>query len=531
MTKIKTTTAILVAVGAMFVGLGAIARHMGGATLAASVGDEPRAGDRPEAAASPAAAARLLREAFAVVSAVEDAPSRVYTLIAIAKAQANLGERATALATLEFAAPVAETLKPGDRAIALGAVAYAHWEAGDRAAIPELLRRASDDADHVDDVNAKLGVLNGVGTAQSWTGDVASARETVRRMRGIVEAAPPRESRFLSLMHVVELQAMIGDFDDAFAVVDSFSTNHEKDTLLGWIAAVAASANHYFLQPPRELTPDQKATRLEVVRRIVRDRPSPPVEVAMALADLGQTDEALRLIRPPQDASGRRTRGDTTMPWVLTRIGIAQAKSGQAAAARKTFQEALDGISAPDTSSRLQLLASGQASSGDVEGALRTARLIEPWWGGRTLIQIADAQSSRGDRAGATETLRRALEHARTCLARPPQGKPGTLGANSVFWRSRALMEIAMAQAKLGDFPAALEAAKQIPTPDRRGEAVRGEALSEVAKAQARSGKAEEAWAWVTRLEAPNDRTCAIRGLAEGIAAAQAPPQPTPARR
>jgi hypothetical protein len=173
----------------------------------------------------------------------------------------------------------------------------------------------------------------------------------------------------------------------------------------------------------------------------------------------------------------------------------------------------------------MQFVVGGQALSGDLAGALLTAKTLDPALSSRILISIAELQANHGDQAGSEKTLRGALEDATTCLTRPPQGKPGTLGANPEFMKSRALMDITTIEAKLSNFDAALETAREMPANPRGG------ALSAIAKEQARRGRAEEAWAWITKLKEPGERSFAIRGLADGIAADKKSGEPAPARR
>jgi tetratricopeptide (TPR) repeat protein len=466
--------------------------------------------------------AEVLQEALRTVSAEEKATSyvSVYVLIAIAKAQAKIGERVAASATLEYALLVAEALEPKRAAYALGAVAYAHWEVGDRQAIPEILRRAREAARRIDDTGERVRALGGVGEAQAWSGDSVAALETVGEMREIASAVTRENDRSFLLMHVVDLQASAGDFEGAFRNADLAPNDQARGAFLDRIASMAGSANHYFLQPPRELTTDQRAERLKLLHRILEASRNPSNKVVIAFGDLGETEEALRLARRRGEGKIPGNQGDlTAMPWVLTRIATAQAKFGHPDAAKKTFGEALDLIRPrPELKDRLEMVASGQAEAGDVEGALRTVDLIpigNTVSKSRVLMEIAEIQSDRGDRANAAKTLRLALEDARLCLAHPPLGKPGTLGANPEYWRTESLRAIAQVQARLGDFNAALATAREMP----QGPPWRGAAIGEIAKEQARSGKVTEVMAWVKRLDQPEDRVSALRGLAEGIAA------------
>ncbi|WP_406694790.1 sigma-70 family RNA polymerase sigma factor [Singulisphaera sp. Ch08] len=524
MTKIKLTGTTLLVLGISTLGIGVIAQQEGKESKTPPEPEATKPADMPKAEAIVRPPRELLREAFRIVTENVDAPN-IFALIAIAKAQARVGERAAAVATLDYATEVGDKLKPRDRAIALGAIAYAHWESGNRKAIPLILQRAGDSANRVENEHEKLGILLSVGTAQSWTGDTGAARGLVRRMREIVDHSM-EPSQFFNRLQVVELQAMVGDYDDALRVVDSVS-DAEKSELLGRIADVVGSANHYFLQPPRELTPTEKETRLQVIRRILNAYPKPSIYVAIALADLGEPDEALRIVQGLHDEEIRKRRGDpTAMPWILTRIGSAQAKTGHMDAAKKTFQKAFDLIQGrSELKSRLGQVASAQATSGDFEGALQTAMTIEPGQRTRELISISELQASAGAQSPSKETLRRALEDARFCLAHPPQGKPGSLGANPEFWKSSALLEITRIQARLGDFDAALIAAREVAA-NRRAPALR-----ELALEQTRAGKVEEVWAWALKLDLPADRSWALAGLAEGLAIEETTAKPAPVRK
>jgi hypothetical protein len=112
------------------------------------------------------------------------------------------------------------------------------------------------------------------------------------------------------------------------------------------------------------------------------------------------------------------------------------------------------------------------------------------------------------------------LNDARTALSSPPTGKPGTVGADPKYWKATTLDQVATVQAKLGDFPAALSSALEMPEKSRWGPR-RAHALSVIAKEQALSGKVEEALEWVKHLDQPGDRVSALRGLAEGLAPAK----------
>jgi RNA polymerase sigma factor (sigma-70 family) len=463
---------------------------------------------------------KILREAYQAIGMMGevDPVARVFTLIRIAKAQARSGERVDALATLESAYRIAEALDPTRASNELVAVAYAHWEAGDRRTIPVILRHAWEAARGIDDKAGKVGGLGEVSEALAWTGDPGAASEVAREAFLIAAAEDRVNDRFFLLMRVVYLQAGAGEFDAAFRTVDLAANDRDRRTFLGQIATAAGSANHYFLQPTRELTLDQKAERIKVLHRILDATRDPTIEVAIALGDLGETEDALRLAGLMGKGKLDGAQGyPTSMPWILMRIAIAQAKSGKPEDSRKTFQEALDLIRRnPETNDRLEQIAAGQAETGDVDGGLKTVELIPITDKGRVLTKIADFQSEWGDAVAAAKTLRLALNDARIALASPPSGKPGTVGADPEYWKATTLDEVASIQAKLGDFPAALASALEMPEKSRWGPR-KAHALSVIAKEQARSGKVEEAMEWVKRLDQPGDRVSALGGLAEGM--------------
>ena len=342
-------------------------------------------------------------------------------------------------------------LDPKRAAQGLAAIAYAQWEMGDRGAITKTLRRAWDLAHRIEETHDRVGILGHVGEAQAWTGDPQAALETAREMREIAEAEPRENDRFFLSLPVVELLTKAGDFDTAFRLAE-LAPQNTRGVYLDRIATTASSPNHYVSQPPREFTDAQRAERLVVLRRILKVTEHPSIDVVIALGDLGETEEAWRLAR-------RRGEGEiepTALPWVLTRIAIAQARFGHPDVAKKTLEEALGLIRRrPEISDRLGQVAGGQAIAGDFEGALKSVGSMPTGHKGRYLIGIADAQAEHGDRVKAAKALRLALDDARACLANPPPGKPGTLGADPEYWRANSLHLIATAQAKLGDFSSA----------------------------------------------------------------------------
>jgi RNA polymerase sigma factor (sigma-70 family) len=114
MTKIKAAAVILLAAGAMAVGLGAIARHVDGAAPTVPAGHEPSAVDRPNAATGPAPQSKPPRGVSELVQAAEGGPAneaREFELRVVGP-----GGRPLPKAEVEFATdpvPTAEQVRRG----------------------------------------------------------------------------------------------------------------------------------------------------------------------------------------------------------------------------------------------------------------------------------------------------------------------------------------------------------------------------------------------------------------------------------
>lgn len=551
MTRIALSAAALLAGGTIAVGIGAASQQSVKAPLAPpdAQASTPAAGPRTP---TPDTSRRtVLRDAFRILNA-RPGPPDVRTLVAIARAQARLGDRAAALATLERASEAADGL-PRDsrtgrtsapyrigRTDALVAIAYGHAEAGDPQPIPAILRRARADADRAGDENEVFLALKRIGDAQAWTGDQPAARETARTMLERM-AKDPSIRNSVTLMRVADLLALAGDLDGALGVADSVERGDEKREILAGIATPIGSALPSWFDPPRDrMTVAQRTLRLQVLRRILRDYENPPLEVAIALTELGQGTEALPLIERLRETQLRRVPPNPIVDDLsLARIASALAKAGQREAARKTFADALDRIrDVPGRDSRFEQFAYEQANSGEFEGALRTATMITPTLRARIRIRIAGLQAKAGERADAKTTYRLALEDARACLADPPKGRPQTLSGFPEYWKARSLSEIATIQAGLGEFATALATLLEITTTPQTPEPVkhivlesmRWEVWFAIAREQAGAGKGNEVLTWAFQLENPERLGWALRGLAEGIVDDRTVEKPAPER-
>jgi pentatricopeptide repeat protein len=110
---------------------------------------------------------------------------------------------------------------------------------------------------------------------------------------------------------------------------------------------------------------------------IVRDDDKPAVPLALAMAELGEFEEALRIThRFFKSTGGRFTQVDTTPEaFVLSRIASAQGKAGRLDDACETFREALEKglvLAASSPAFALDEIALDQIVAGDIPGALKT---------------------------------------------------------------------------------------------------------------------------------------------------------------
>ncbi|MEE9233962.1 MAG: tetratricopeptide repeat protein [Candidatus Acidoferrales bacterium] len=192
----------------------------------------------------------------------------------------------------------------------------------------------------------------------------------------------------------------------------------------------------------------------------------------------------------------------------------------------------------------LRIVAREQLKAGDVSGALANVQRI-PHGKDRVAAfqEVAAAQLEQGDREDALGTLQRAAETAWTLedgyerftkllAVAVDMGRAGDpTGAGAIFvqafeladnmpessyvgWkREDYLVEVATAQAKAGDFDAALQTLRSA----NARMLVYAQTLREIATQQAKAGDATAAAAWA-RLEGdPMARAAALLGVAEGI--------------
>jgi RNA polymerase sigma factor (sigma-70 family) len=156
---------------------------------------------------------------------------------------------------------------------------------------------------------------------------------------------------------------------------------------------------------------------------------------------------------------------------VLVRVALAQARAGDRDGARKTLQlarDAADAVKDDRVTMAFREIAEAYARLGDLEAALRTAAgLDQEVAREQVLFLVASQQASAGDLPGARKVL----------------------AAMTTDQKDSALAAIARAQARAGDVNAALETADRL----RHQPLSRADALEAIALAQAKAGHRDAA--------------------------------------
>jgi Tfp pilus assembly protein PilF len=181
---------------------------------------------------------------------------------------------------------------------------------------------------------------------------------------------------------------------------------------------------------------------IDGVGRVVGAGPNRSVQQYLLEESFGFREFLLREIAIADVAVGEEVRA-------LNNIAEAQAKAGDTAGARKTFESALqtaEPIQDARTKGFLQgLIARAQARAGDIAGAKKSVAFINYREDVKSKVQsfIAEAQAESGDIAGAKETLVVALKIANSI--------------QDAYEKPDVLEEVVKVQAKLGDIPGAKE--------------------------------------------------------------------------
>jgi hypothetical protein len=487
----------------------------------------------------------LLLHAAQVVEEISDISQRDYALQLVAVAHAQVGDLSTALKTVE-------RIQQGDHNSVFGEIAQARARTGDmKGALeaiariqaqdvhiqrssftfpPELLRGeslkfiaidqakagntelATQTALHIPHVAGKYAsqqkgeALEGIAVAQAHAKDAKGALTTANAIeekfrrtstltridRVFVDAGDVKNARDIAalidvdqvadkgwaLCRIAEAQVRNGDVTgakqtvrDAIELALSMPYGPMRGGLLGCVARALVYSGDL-----------QKAEQ---------------IAVSLPNDSLGSRDNAFKQIAEAQAAMGNGTAAlataahiqkEQTKNWALVDIAAGLSKAGDLENAMSAVNVVRDETA---KASALLNISRGQMSAGDLSGAQRTISLItSTQHKSLPLQELTEVQLKNGDIQGARET---AL-------------------LNQGGSRTFALGAVIRAQAKAGDFNAALEMTTVLPTGIERGRM-----FQEIARSQTRGGQMEAALDWSNRLHLAIEKAMAFIGMAQGL--------------
>jgi tetratricopeptide (TPR) repeat protein len=294
--------------------------------------------------------------------------------------------------------------------------------------------------------------------------------ESIRRAQAITD--PPQQSA--ALAKVIEVQIKLNRLADAHETVWLIPSSEDRARAFSQIAFAEAAAGKLDAAfATADLATRGEATGLKVPlsEQQQRDYKNMVLRgIAAARAAAGDVDGVRRA------ESAAILSGDTANKF-LREIARAQVKSGDVAAAEKSFADYIrsmpdSGASSDAASQALAMVAAAQLEFGDLAGVVSSAARIRDGAAQATILaSAAKAQAEQGNRDAAAATIAKALVAA--------QSYRDLYG----YDKSRAFLEIARAQATLGDFPGARDTAGKI-----SDGFTKNQAFAAIAVAEARSG-------------------------------------------
>jgi beta-lactamase regulating signal transducer with metallopeptidase domain/tetratricopeptide (TPR) repeat protein len=407
--------------------------------------------------------------ALEVISKVVPSPGSergtLFALADIARAQAESGDRAGALATFRRCLERIEGISdPAVRAQMSRYVIQLISIAGETDMALELAGKQPAHAEGVDgSPRAELFML--ISFHLTSSGDIARARQVADRIED-------RKMRGHALLMIARAEADRGEPDAAARTVESIE--------LLRIRIEALTGPWYDL--------DGWGTSQALARR----------------GDLAGARKALLRARMLAEKLPDGPDKDDA----LTDLAVAHARNGDIAAG---LGRARSLMTEPNRSNALGEIAGFQAKAGAWDDAFRTAEQVtRPEARTRALRLIADAQVKAGRQAAALATYRKALESSprpdAVELSRIAEGqaRAGDVDACRATLRrggvagTAVLPEVAVIQAQAGDFRAARETADRI-----EDEHARADAFASIAFVQAEAGHGADALRWAEELNNP----------------------------
>ena len=515
----------------------------------------------------------MLGEAVDAARSIEGPEARRVALIRIATAQAQLNDLAAARATARLARESAERIPgDGDRRFGLGRVAKLQAKLGDAESAREVFDRLIREARTMVPWD-RMSQMGSVAMEQHEGGLREDALETLKKATEDARGVVASSSRGDIYYNIVFAQCQIGDFEGVLRIVESLQGKlaNDRQTFLQYLARDCDKAGpaeaRKILTRALELSKaipyvyPRGGTQKQIAQAMARNGDIPGALAASKL--IGQGDEApaenglLSLFNRRRQAERElRRRMDEELGQgmrhevadVLAVIGAEQAKSGDRAAAKKTFQEAIElTLAERDGAGKTQRLR-GIVELLSGAGELEAARVaIEAIQGdeankARALVALAKGQFKAGDKMGARASLATAfglvkdvnklpnvlddnIDARKDFVYRDIEGAQVAMGAFAdavatarVHGHKGLLGDIqagyAGSQARQGDLAAALATAEGIADAGYKAEAFRS-----IAHAQSLAGRRDAAHDWAVKLDSPQERALGILGVVEGVIA------------
>lgn len=444
----------------------------------------------------------------------------------IAAAQADAGVNDDALESLRQATEASRPSKGGQNQGQFGALRLPLAMDGDPAA-------------------GRAAVLVGIADVQAKAGDQRAATQSFDQATEAANTIKNPANKFRALVDIARAQDPTGDRDvwdrtlaGALALGDDFQKAKATEFVLRALVQMGKE------EPALRLTNDRfqgdlKALSLAVITSELIGREKPAslhfaqslreaatnvkldrpfkrstlfAQVAALLARAGDTDGAFKMIDSlDPDSADAKTRHPRERVDVLKEVAQFQLKAGRKNEAKETLRTALEmiaplrgdhGEAPPALKDLVELL----AKADDTEQAVSlTARIQDNRGRAESLLEIASVQADSGTRAGAVKTIDRALEFAdgipndllwmsvspdmRSIVRNVNASSPAFDFSFQMEPKYDILRSAAVALARVGDFPRAIETAKRIPNDeDFAGRRQSVEAFTRIASIQAEDG-------------------------------------------
>jgi hypothetical protein len=434
-------------------------------------------------------------------------PALVTELAARILASRGLALLVTSLSTrgfLELAESIAGCpMEAEDGWGSLVDLAAAQAQAGAADAARLTFERAVEAAHTLDDLLKRSTALRAVAAAQTRSGQLDSAFQSARAIEDVCYRAKALEAVAAAQARAGQTDAARLSFELAIQATRGVGDRCWEAEALGAIAAAQVQAGQ---EVAARVTWEQALRTVGALTAGLRDQVWGALTTIQIQA--GQLEAALQTAGAIGHAIARA--------GALIEVATAQARAGQAEAARRTFEEALRtagaiadaffrggvskaiaeaqaqaekfdaalrGAEAPTNPGDFEAIATAQTEKGLFDAALQTARAIRaPHARDQVLGVIAAAQARAGQAAAARQTARAIEDTARRAevfghqaasqfqAGRPETARllldvallPTTASADETAWRARCLGAIAQAQAKAGQAEAAFQTVRAI---------------------------------------------------------------------